>query len=305
MKVRSFEELIEYIDKYKNNSKKMSKIEENFSKYLSLCSQENIMIFIDKIKNISGMERILYYKSDFIYKKFGIETILRMTKGMDFKKRFQYIYEMYEGFRIKYYTPDEYIEDLIANGESEYVCKNIGQLIDFADIKSLIELGILKRLKQLNPDKFREMHSDIVCRMTGIRPPILDYNTSSGLIEIVNVIAQNENVDISDIEYVGRGAFSDVYKLGDKVIKFGKNRLTDKIPYHKRILKPLLRKRVLSKVVTDLYIEVSEYLPSDNSITDEDTYLIYKELRDAGIIWLDAKKENLGRLQKDNIKAVS
>ena len=34
-------------------------------------------------------------------------------------------------------------------------------------------------------------------------------------------------------------------------------------------------------------------------------YLIYKELRDDGIIWLDAKKENLGRLEKDNISHFS
>lgn len=27
----------------------------------------------------------------------------------------------------------------------------------------------------------------------------------------------------------------------------------------------------------------------------------YKELRDDGIIWLDAKRENIGRLEKDNI----
>ena len=50
-----------------------------------------------------------------------------------------------------------------------------------------------------------------------------------------------------------------------------------------------------------MYIEISEYIQPDNLITDEDAYLIYKELRDDGIIWLDAKRENLGRLEKDNI----
>ncbi|MGN1302282.1 MAG: hypothetical protein ACI4VO_01330 [Clostridia bacterium] len=30
-------------------------------------------------------------------------------------------------------------------------------------------------------------------------------------------------------------------------------------------------------------------------------YLIYKELREEGIIWSDAKRENLGRLNKENI----
>lgn len=38
--------------------------------------------------------------------------------------------------------------------------------------------------------------------MTGIRTQFLDSITSYGLTKIVNEIAQNENVDISDIEYI-------------------------------------------------------------------------------------------------------
>ena len=76
--------------------------------------------------------------------------------------------------------------------------------------------------------------------------------------------------------------------------------MTDKIPYHRRILQPLIRRRVL-RSFKGLYVEISEYLQPDNEITDEDAYSIYKELRNDGIIWLDAKKENLGRLEKDNI----
>ena len=45
----------------------------------------------------------------------------------------------------------------------------------------------------------------------------------------VDEVAQNENVDIADLEYIGKGTLTDVYKIGNKVIKFGKNRLTDKI----------------------------------------------------------------------------
>ena len=107
MRIRNFEDLMKYLGKYKNNPKKISKFKENFAEYLSLCSQENIIIFIEELKNIPGMENTLYYQSDTIFKKFGIETILKMTQGMDFKERFQYIYEMYENFRIKYYTLDE------------------------------------------------------------------------------------------------------------------------------------------------------------------------------------------------------
>ena len=116
---------------------------------------------------------------------------------------------MYEEIRIKYYTIDEFIKDLLATNEIEYICSNMEQIINCSDIQLIIKKDLLRKLKKLNPEKFKKVHSTIVCKMTDIKP--------------------------------------------------------------------------------------------DNSITDEDAYLIYKELRDDGIIWLDAKRENLGRLVKDKI----
>lgn len=52
-------------------------------------------------------------------------------------------------------------------------------------------------------------------------------------------------------------------------------------------MQPLIRRNV-SSGINDLYIEISEYVQTDNSITDDDAYLIYKELRNDGIIWIDA-----------------
>jgi hypothetical protein len=300
MKINSFDNLIKYITKYKNNAKKMSNIKENFKEYLEICNEQNIKLFINQLKSIPEMDTTLYYNSDSIFRKFGIEIILKMTKEMDFNERFKYIYEMYEGIRMKYYTMDEYLEDLMKANEIEYICNNMNQVINFADINALTTQGLLKKLKQLDNEKFSDIHSSIVCKMTGINPKFIDTTTLLGLTMIVDEVAQNENVDISDLEYVEKGTLTDVYKLGNKVVKFGKNRLTDKIPYHRRILQPLIRRRVLLGF-KDLYIEISEYIQPDNTITDEEAYLIYKELRDDGIIWLDAKRENLGRLEKDNI----
>ena len=44
---------------------------------------------------------------------------------MQFKERFEYIHEMYEGIRFKYYTIDEYVEDLMEYNEIEYICNNM------------------------------------------------------------------------------------------------------------------------------------------------------------------------------------
>ncbi len=174
------------------------------------------------------------------------------------------------------------------------------QILDSADIKELISNGTLAKIKQIDNEGFNKLHPAIVSKMIGENAKYVDDESLLGLTMIVDEVAKNENVDISDLEYIGDGSYSKVYKLGNKVIKFGKNRLTDKIPYHKRILQPLIRRKILEGK-NDLYIEISEYLKHDNTITDEDAYLVYKELREDGIIWLDAKKENLARLEKDNV----
>lgn len=300
MKIRSFDNLMKYITKHKNNVRKITNIKRNFKEYLELCNEQNIMLFINQVKAIPEMEKTLSYNLDFICREFGIEIILKITEGMSFAKRFEHIHEIYKEIRIKYYTIDEYVDDLIKYNEIDYICDNMDQVIRSADMNILITQGILKKLKQLDDKKFREIHSYIVCKMTGIKPEFLNSTTLLALTMIVDEVAKNENVDISDLEHVTKGTLTDIYKLGNKVIKFGENRLTYKIPYHRRILQPLIRRKVLHRS-KNLYIEISEYIQPDNTITDEDAYLIYKELRDDGIIWIDAKKENIGRLEKENI----
>lgn len=40
---------------------------------------------------------------------------------------------------------------------------------------------------------------------------------------------------------------------------------------------------------------------SEKEQDDEKLYQIYKELRDSGIVWIDAKWENVGKLLDDNV----
>lgn len=298
MKIDSFEKLINYIKIYRNNEKKILKIKRNFSKYIDLCDNNNFIFFINEIKDIPVMKNVIYYNSDIIYRKFGIKTILDITKKMEFNQRYSFIHEMYELIRLSYYTLDEFVEDLIQNNENDYICNNMKSIIDLSNIVYLTDLGLLQKLKLINEKELNKVHPNIVRKLTGKKEKFLDDNTVQALTMIFEEIAQNEMVDVSDVEYIGSGDYSNVYKLGNKVIKLGVSRLTNKIPYHRRILQPLLRRKIKNK---DLYIEIAEYIERDTSITDEVAYSIYKELRDDGIIWLDAKKENIGRLKKNNI----
>ena len=106
MKINSFENLMKYISKYRSNPKKISKVKDKFNEYLNLCNEQNIIDYINELKNIPQMENTLYYNSDSIYRKFGIGSILKLTQTMEFRKRFEYIHEMYKKIRLKYYKID-------------------------------------------------------------------------------------------------------------------------------------------------------------------------------------------------------
>ena len=41
---------------------------------------------------------------------------------------------------------------------------------------------------------------------------------------IITEISQNENTEIANLEYIDKGAFSNVYCLGNKIIKIGKKK---------------------------------------------------------------------------------
>ena len=65
--------------------------------------------------------------------------------------------------------------------------------------------------------------------------------------------------------------------------------------------KPVVRKNDVSKDADHpIGIEIYEVVDMDTEITDEEILEVYKELREAGIKWTDIKRENLGRLRKDN-----
>ena len=120
------------------------------------------------------------------------------------------------------------------------------------------------------------------------------------LKRIIYELCEQEKVNYHDIKYVGGGDFSSCFKIGHKYFKIGDKRRTFYIKNNKRLLQPLRREEI--KTLNDEFmftLEINEEVDTNN-ITDNDVYLVYKELRKQGIIWTDPKKANLGRLTKDN-----
>ncbi len=97
--------------------------------------------------------------------------------------------------------------------------------------------------------------------------------------------------------FLSCGSSSFVISAGDQVVKLSAGRRKYNIPYHPRIMMPYFRK----KYDDGTCLEVFNYGIVDSAkITDEKLLEIYKELESAGIIWGDARKDNLLVLTKDN-----
>ena len=129
-----------------------------------------------------------------------------------------------------------------------------------------------------------------------------EYNDA--IIIILDEIMKSENIKFSEIKPKGSGGYSKVFLLGNTILKIGNPRMTYNIPNHRRILQPLVRQEFLDKDNKAFAtIEISEAVDtklSKYNITQEDIYLLYKELRDKGIRCGDLKIENLGVLLKPN-----
>ena len=119
-------------------------------------------------------------------------------------------------------------------------------------------------------------------------------------------ILTKQNLDISDVEVLKGGEYSKAYRLGGFVLKIGETRETKTIPYHRRILQPLLRQDTNPNNENNLYIEIQNvvdnnwYVGMTEKEIDEELYKIYKEMREDRIIWTDVKRKNVGRLIKPN-----
>lgn len=159
--------------------------------------------------------------------------------------------------------------------------------------------SFVKQLKEHGYEKIIKENEDILlARLTGVNRFTLEIgNLLPAIKAIVRELLQESQIKMEDIEYIGKGSCSTVYKIGDFVFKSSIEKINKKIPDHPRILKPYLRKEIME----DQFLEVYKYTKPATFLTQEYVYAIYKEFREAGMIWFDPKNTNLGILLEDNI----
>ena len=166
--------------------------------------------------------------------------------------------------------------------------KHIPQCIEKIQLYNSIvfNLGNYSFLKYLNPGTFLK----------------LVYNNKLDYIK--SLFDKYSEGNLQDVTFLSKGFTSIILKVNDKVIKIGKKRITFKVPFSKYLLQPYHREELYDTSSQPFAtIEIQDFC-STNDITDEEFKDFVKKVADSGIVWLDASKENVFRLLKDDKRKV-
>ena len=222
------------------------------------------------------------------------------------------------------FTIPKLVHELQDVVDSKELCEKTEELINRCPNSCIIDF-----LEQMNKkedtknelEKYKEqLITKIITQITGWPKQGLEKEKIYDFILVVlKEICEKENASILSIRKIGNGHHATSYQIGEKVIKIGsieeensgyphgnrEKKRIDEIPYHRRILQPILRRPIsnLDRTKNLFYIEITQRVLNSNEteITEDDVYEVYKELRNDGIVWVDAGIKNLGKLKRPNI----
>lgn len=133
----------------------------------------------------------------------------------------------------------------------------------------------------------------------------LNENLKELIALFIDDIMRHENVSLEDITKAGKGKTSVNLKIGEYVLKVGRSRRTKNFKNSSRILQPVIRREIEDETGEKMFIEVqnlvdTKWIHTEKYNVAEIMYKVYKDIRDAGMIWTDIRYTNIGRLLKDN-----
>ena len=111
----------------------------------------------------------------------------------------------------------------------------------------------------------------------------------------------SEKIGNLEIDFIGCGHSSLVFKIGDEVLKIGKvsSNFKKSKPLKFKCLIPVFYSDCFEVSDNEFYtIQISPFVEV-GEFSDEDVYFAYKALRKEGYIWNDPTKENIGRIIRD------
>lgn len=235
----------------------------------------------DILNKIKDNEEVMNYVID----KYLINSTISIKLTSFLLKNNLYIDKVYQNF-----------DNIISNNIKDlYELKKQGTLNEEASTK-------ISKIVQNNKEYLDNTIEDILKEIYGEKFNSKDFKVGIDTIKIIiKELCQNENKTYGNIEYLGKGTFSYVLAVGDKVLKIGIKRYTDSFPNNPYIITPLLRESIKINKENKIFLEVTERVDTKTEVTTEELYQLYKKIRDLGLVWTDVAKRNVGRLKKDNI----
>lgn len=297
---------------------------------LQIAKKDNIFVRLLKVKTTKTTRQIIEDNIEFILERTANNQLVGLINVLMYadetadvvKEKFDVIIKRFQEKRT---TADDII--VLNYAEHEFLEKfktSKSLLIDYMDVIlqgeiTVEDIEILKGLSAETDEKLNaklESQKQIIARkmLEGIslsgrseeerQKLIADYTPV--ITRMIEELLVDQNVRMIDIEQKGIGGYSKTYHIGEKVLKIGRPRETYKIPNHPRILQPLTRTNLLDERNGNkpfACIEISDRVDelSDEERHLEELYQVYKELREAGIIWTDAKYSNVGKLRSPNV----
>lgn len=219
------------------------------------------------------------------------------------------------------YNTKNLLQDFIGEDQSgsNFIVEHAEQIIEHTNIKELFNVIQLFKGKNPTTDEFLNqileqnkveiarilILDSISSRETSFNEEPLercsrDYAVTFSIM--IDELLQSEGKRWIDINTKIGGSFSDVFEIGNKILKIGQPRKTYKIPYNRRILQPLVRTNFDIDRQDIACVEICEKVDVKFECNEQETiYEIYKDLREQGIVWTDPKIANVGRLKSDNV----
>lgn len=265
--------IINRITKYSND-----KLISYIDKLIPVIDDFTLRNILDKIKD---NEEVMNYIID----KYLINSTISIKLTSFLLKNNLYIDKVYQNF-----------DNIISNNIKDlYELKKQGTLNKETSTK-------ISKIVQNNEEYLNNTIEDILKEIYGEKFNNKDFKVGIDTIKIIiKELCQNENKTYGDIEYLGKGTFSYVLAVGDKVLKIGIKRYTDSFPNNPYIITPLLRESIKINEENKIFLEVTERVDTKTEVTTEELYQLYKKIRALGLVWTDVAKRNVGRLKKDNI----
>lgn len=265
--------IINRITKYPND-----KLISYIDKLIPVIDDFTLRNILDKIKD---NEEVMNYVID----KYLINSTISIKLTSFLLKNNLYIDKVYQNF-----------DNIISNNIKDlYELKKQGTLNKETSTK-------ISKIVQNNEEYLNNTIEDILKEIYGEKFNNKDFKVGIDTIKIIiKELCQNENKTYGDIEYLGKGTFSYVLAVGDKVLKIGIKRYTDSFPNNPYIITPLLRESIKINEENKIFLEVTERVDTKTEVTTEELYQLYKKIRALGLVWTDVAKRNVGRLKKDNI----